>query len=765
VPLALYLLSFILVFLRYPVVWTGQSHTNMAVLQPIAILCLVFILVLHQASPIYRSMAISIIAFFVTALVCHGELARDRPGTRHLTEFYLWLSVGGMLGGMFNALLAPMLFQTGALEFPLAIILACLIRPNIASLVPMEKPVSLLMGVFAGFVVGVLLSVTLGILGILLGILVGAVLGALYQPSRQRDGWTERALTSLFPAMAASLQKMGEDLAQGSPPAEGAEPARPRARRTVTNPYYLLSYGLDVFLPLVLGIFVYWIISSASSDRWGWTVIYRRLDMPELVVRNVKENSLFAFWYQTVGVGNGPAAAFWTRNSSQVLMYWLPLAFCLLYSHRPLRFGLGVAAFLLATNLVETSGEERVLFRGRTYFGILRVLKEDRPGAGGSPLVSESEASAINQSNIVKTEAGARTWYTYLMHGTTYHGQNYQEPDGLRRLATTYYHRKGPVGVIMEHFNWFPGPQDTYWADARMPASMVAYGPDAWSQLVNTFSEPPYATIGLGSGTMASYARPFHHMAYYEIDDQIKEFHLPGSRNKNYYEYVQEQLKDRGGFVPEVLYDITPKQFLQDQLKDHPGFVLKRIEMPPFFNYVHDALFRRGAGVEIIMGDARQSLAREPDQGTGWYHERNGYYHAMVVDAFSSDAIPVHLITEEAIKLYFSKLSEHGVLMVHTSNRHVDLVSPVSDIAVRLNLAYRVGKDQGGEVSGDRGLFASEYVMLARDEKDLPRETPPEDIGRVHLTWSTPQAPHRRVWTDDYTNMISVFRWGFGYGE
>ena len=70
----------------------------------------------------------NIVAFFATALMCHGELAKDRPGTEHLTEYFLLMSVGGMLGGMFNGLIAPIFFY-GLAEFPIAIFLACLVRP------------------------------------------------------------------------------------------------------------------------------------------------------------------------------------------------------------------------------------------------------------------------------------------------------------------------------------------------------------------------------------------------------------------------------------------------------------------------------------------------------------------------------------------------------------------------------------------------------------------------------------------------------------
>src|SRR5262249_50833269 len=76
------------------------------------------------------AIVVNLLAFFATALVCHGELAKDRPSTRHLTEFYLWMSVGGMVGGMFNGLVAPVLVP-GVWEFSIAIVVACLVRPRL----------------------------------------------------------------------------------------------------------------------------------------------------------------------------------------------------------------------------------------------------------------------------------------------------------------------------------------------------------------------------------------------------------------------------------------------------------------------------------------------------------------------------------------------------------------------------------------------------------------------------------------------------------
>src|SRR5262249_506664 len=123
IPLTLYLLSFILVFAKWPVVWTGQPHQVMLYLQPIFLCALVFTDIkftgLLLPGELMWVIFINVAAFFFTAMVCHGELARDRPSTKHLTEFYLLMSVGGAVGGVFNGLIAPLIFP-GNWEYPIA---------------------------------------------------------------------------------------------------------------------------------------------------------------------------------------------------------------------------------------------------------------------------------------------------------------------------------------------------------------------------------------------------------------------------------------------------------------------------------------------------------------------------------------------------------------------------------------------------------------------------------------------------------------------
>ncbi len=139
IPLALYLLSFILVFARpHP----PRSDKQLACLRkpplphevfvrwmPLVVLVLVLIMLLEAAEPVLVVMLLHLGGFFWIAMVCHGALARSRPDPSRLTEFYLCLAAGGVLGGLFNALVAPLLFSS-LVEYPLMLIVACLLRPG-----------------------------------------------------------------------------------------------------------------------------------------------------------------------------------------------------------------------------------------------------------------------------------------------------------------------------------------------------------------------------------------------------------------------------------------------------------------------------------------------------------------------------------------------------------------------------------------------------------------------------------------------------------
>ncbi len=124
VPLGLYLLTFIAAFgAKARVLQAASGRMFPMLLVPLALL-----LCLRVTGRIELMFPLHVLTFVAAALVCHTRLAADRPGPRQLTEFYLWISFGGMLGGMFNGLAAPLLFSR-VIEYPLVLVLACLALP------------------------------------------------------------------------------------------------------------------------------------------------------------------------------------------------------------------------------------------------------------------------------------------------------------------------------------------------------------------------------------------------------------------------------------------------------------------------------------------------------------------------------------------------------------------------------------------------------------------------------------------------------------
>ena len=129
IPLTLYLLTFILVFSK----WANKIHPAMVSLQPIVLLPFIaYSFVDPAALPFWLNLILHLIAFFLAVMVCHGELAKRRPHTKHLTHFYLIMSFAGMLGGMFNTFVAPFIFNA-VYEYPTMIVAALFLRPGFSS--------------------------------------------------------------------------------------------------------------------------------------------------------------------------------------------------------------------------------------------------------------------------------------------------------------------------------------------------------------------------------------------------------------------------------------------------------------------------------------------------------------------------------------------------------------------------------------------------------------------------------------------------------
>ena len=159
---------------------------------------------------------------------------------------------------------------------------------------------------------------------------------------------------------------------------------------------------------------------------------------------------------------------------------------------------------------------------------------------------------------------------------------------------------------------------------------------------------------------------------------------------------------------------------------------------PRYFTYLADC----APEARIVLGDGRLTLGQEPAQS----------YRLLVLDAFGSDAIPVHLLTREAFALYLAKLQPGGLLLLHLSNRNIELLPAVARLAGDAGLVGRWQFFPGQPPEGSL-ISASEWAVLARVEADLGAlATDPR--------WQAfPPVPEGRVWSDDYVDILSVIHW------
>ncbi|MYF31068.1 MAG: hypothetical protein F4169_19890 [Gammaproteobacteria bacterium] len=143
----------------------------------------------------------------------------------------------------------------------------------------------------------------------------------------------------------------------------------------------------------------------------------------------------------------------------------------------------------------------------------------------------------------------------------------------------------------------------------------------------------------------------------------------------------------------------------------------------------------------VVIGDARVTLAREPDRS----------FEVLIVDAFSSDAIPVHMLTREAVEMYLRKLAVGGVLLLHISNRLLELEPVVAAVTADLGLSTTIGRS-GNPCEGDDPICApSVWVAVAADRSTL------DGLGNG---WSTLEpAGNEYLWRDDYSSLVRVVPW------
>jgi SAM-dependent methyltransferase len=160
---------------------------------------------------------------------------------------------------------------------------------------------------------------------------------------------------------------------------------------------------------------------------------------------------------------------------------------------------------------------------------------------------------------------------------------------------------------------------------------------------------------------------------------------------------------------------------------------------PRLFTYLRDC----PPTTDVVVGDARLRLAEAPD----------ATYDLLVLDAFSSDAIPTHLLTREAVALYLAKLRPGGILVVHVSNRYLNLVPVVAELARDARVAGSYGNDVSGESRRRPMISPSVWVVLAHRAAEIGAVT------RLAGWAALPAGGDLRVWTDDFTDVLSVVKW------
>ena len=206
--------------------------------------------------------------------------------------------------------------------------------------------------------------------------------------------------------------------------------------------------------------------------------------------------------------------------------------------------------------------------------------------------------------------------FTRMVHGSTIHGQQRTTPRPAYVASFAL-----PVGAT-NPLNELTilAAADGRWDDRHRP--LTYYHPTgpagiAFRFLVDGWHGPRrIGAVGLGTGAIASYARPDQDWTFYELDPAVERL----ARDDRYFTFLRDS---------------------------------------------------RARSLNVVIGDARLRLAAEPD----------GSFDLLVLDAFSSDAIPIHLLTAEAFALYERKLAPDGVILLHLSNRYLDLPPVVAAVA------------------------------------------------------------------------------------
>ncbi len=262
-------------------------------------------------------------------------------------------------------------------------------------------------------------------------------------------------------------------------------------------------------------------------------------------------------------------------------------------------------------------------------------------------------------------------------------------------LAVCEYRKSDPLGhyYLLQHGRITHGIQFTDPERSRWPTSYYCEGSGVALAMAVLPAGPRHiGVIGLGTGTMAAFGRAGDSMRLYEINPEVQR--LATSR----------------------------------------------------FTYLSNS----PAHIEVVMGDARLSLEREPPQ----------QFDLLALDAFSSDAVPVHLLTKEAFDLYDRHMKPGGIIAVHISNRYIDLEPVVVNLArafdYRLAIINLEEDEEGYDEEGEESRwwrYASTWVLLSQDSSILNAEA--IQTAATAVRTNLPSIP---LWTDDFASVFQVLK-------
>ncbi len=166
--------------------------------------------------------------------------------------------------------------------------------------------------------------------------------------------------------------------------------------------------------------------------------------------------------------------------------------------------------------------------------------------------------------------------------------------------------------------------------------------------------------------------------------------------------------------------------------------VIEIAKNPSYFKYLELC----GKNIQMVIGDARLSLQKQPASK----------FDLLIMDAFSSDSVPTHLLTQEAIKLYFKKLKPNGILAFHITNRHLALKKVLSDHAKHLNFSALLQEFK--PKANIPLVVATDWIIMAKNKEILA----PLQQSRLGNWEKLPLYFDMKPWTDDFTNIVSIWK-------